>query len=535
MLLGLGGDGHLLSVFPGSRGVRLDRVGARGPGADPHRAARRAGHAATRRSVRVARARSWSSSLGAAKADIVAPASFRGPAGRARRGRASWPASATGATWIARRGRPPPRLPRMTGAATASRHPARDGPTTATPSATSGWRLAGDVRLPARHTPTRTSGAGSARSWCSKHETWVADGAGRARRRADGRCPTTWSSSCTSRPTITGTGIGSRLLALAKERRPAGLELYCFRSMTRARRFYERNGFVAVAFGDGSGQRGAPAGRAVRVAAGLSDAPSRVRARTSSPDGTPIAVFTTAGERAARSSSSTARPPTTRRSGSSARCWRERYAVHAIDRRGRGGSGDTDALRHRARVRGRRGRRRGGREPTAGRRSRSSAIRTAAGARSARRCRTGRHRGGGLLRGRADAARRAATATRRCRRARARLEAAGDRTSLLETFLRGSSAWTTRRSPPTAPTRSGRGGSRRRTRSPRARGGGAPRPPLARGARRGPPAGAPDARRRQQAGVRARDRGARRPAAERHDRRHRRARGTPPTTPIPTR
>ena len=44
---------------------------------------------------------------------------------------------------------------------------------------------------------------------------------------------------------------------------------------------------------------------------------------------------------ARRSSSSTARPPTTRRSGSSARGWPRWFTVHAIDRRGRGASGDT--------------------------------------------------------------------------------------------------------------------------------------------------------------------------------------------------
>ena len=35
------------------------------------------------------------------------------------------------------------------------------------------------------------------------------------------------------------------------------------------------------------------------------------------------------------------RPPTTRRSGSSGRCWRTSFTVHAIDRRGRGASGDA--------------------------------------------------------------------------------------------------------------------------------------------------------------------------------------------------
>jgi GNAT superfamily N-acetyltransferase len=50
-----------------------------------------------------------------------------------------------------------------------------------------------------------------------------------------------------------GLGIGSALLARAKECRPEGLELYAFQRNSRARAFYERRGFIAVAFGDGSG------------------------------------------------------------------------------------------------------------------------------------------------------------------------------------------------------------------------------------------------------------------------------------------
>ena len=55
------------------------------------------------------------------------------------------------------------------------------------------------------------------------------------------------------RPEWIGRGVGRELLDLAKRRRPDGLELYCFAANGRARRFYERNGFSAVAFGDGSG------------------------------------------------------------------------------------------------------------------------------------------------------------------------------------------------------------------------------------------------------------------------------------------
>jgi GNAT superfamily N-acetyltransferase len=54
-------------------------------------------------------------------------------------------------------------------------------------------------------------------------------------------------------PDRLGAGIGRRLLDLAKERSPGGLILYTFQVNDRARRFYERNGFVVDALGDGSG------------------------------------------------------------------------------------------------------------------------------------------------------------------------------------------------------------------------------------------------------------------------------------------
>src|ERR1700730_7180573 len=53
-------------------------------------------------------------------------------------------------------------------------------------------------------------------------------------------------------PSHQGRGIGGRLLALAKSSRPEGLRLYTFQRNERARAFYERHGFLAVKFGDGS-------------------------------------------------------------------------------------------------------------------------------------------------------------------------------------------------------------------------------------------------------------------------------------------
>ena len=59
-------------------------------------------------------------------------------------------------------------------------------------------------------------------------------------------------------PGHVGRGLGSTLLAHAKERRPAGLDLWTFQSNAGARRFYERHGFVAVAMTDGDNEEGAP-------------------------------------------------------------------------------------------------------------------------------------------------------------------------------------------------------------------------------------------------------------------------------------
>lgn len=59
-------------------------------------------------------------------------------------------------------------------------------------------------------------------------------------------------------PGRTGDGIGSALLALAKQQRPAHLGLWTFQANASARRFYERHGFVATAFTDGDNEEGAP-------------------------------------------------------------------------------------------------------------------------------------------------------------------------------------------------------------------------------------------------------------------------------------
>jgi GNAT superfamily N-acetyltransferase len=52
-------------------------------------------------------------------------------------------------------------------------------------------------------------------------------------------------------PAWQGQGIGSRLVHLAKRRRPTGLALWTFQVNEAARRFYERHGFVAAESTDG--------------------------------------------------------------------------------------------------------------------------------------------------------------------------------------------------------------------------------------------------------------------------------------------
>lgn len=59
-------------------------------------------------------------------------------------------------------------------------------------------------------------------------------------------------------PGHTGQGIGTAMVTLAKTRRPGGLQLWTFESNRRARRFYERHGFVAVGRTDGDNEEGAP-------------------------------------------------------------------------------------------------------------------------------------------------------------------------------------------------------------------------------------------------------------------------------------
>ena len=53
-------------------------------------------------------------------------------------------------------------------------------------------------------------------------------------------------------PSWMGRGLGDRLMAVARQRQPDGLQLWAFQSNAGARRFYERHGFHAVELTDGS-------------------------------------------------------------------------------------------------------------------------------------------------------------------------------------------------------------------------------------------------------------------------------------------
>jgi RimJ/RimL family protein N-acetyltransferase len=53
-------------------------------------------------------------------------------------------------------------------------------------------------------------------------------------------------------PEATGQGIGGRLVERAKARLGSPIRLYTFQPNEGARRFYERHGFEAIGFGDGS-------------------------------------------------------------------------------------------------------------------------------------------------------------------------------------------------------------------------------------------------------------------------------------------
>jgi ribosomal protein S18 acetylase RimI-like enzyme len=103
--------------------------------------------------------------------------------------------------------------------------------------------------LPDLHTDEQT------RTWIShlmvpEHEVWIA--AAHDKVVGFAALSKQWLEHLYVAPLEQGRGIGSSLLNMAKQQRPEGLRLYVFQPNVGARRFYERHGFAAVQFGDGS-------------------------------------------------------------------------------------------------------------------------------------------------------------------------------------------------------------------------------------------------------------------------------------------
>ena len=97
---------------------------------------------------------------------------------------------------------------------------------------------------------------GEVHAWVAQHllpatETWVAELGGAVVAFCSLRAG--WLDQLYVAPGHTGHGIGSRLVELAKERQPDGLQLWTFQVNIGARRFYERHGFRAVEMTDGAG------------------------------------------------------------------------------------------------------------------------------------------------------------------------------------------------------------------------------------------------------------------------------------------
>jgi pimeloyl-ACP methyl ester carboxylesterase len=133
-------------------------------------------------------------------------------------------------------------------------------------------------------------------------------------------------------PDRLGRGIGRALLDQAKAVSPDGLRLYTFQVNDRARRFYERNGFVEDWRGDGSdNEERQPDVRYVwRPASG--------RRSVTAPDGVAIAIFVRgAGPPLILVHGATADHTTWRTSGP---LLAEHHRLAEMDRRGRGASGD---------------------------------------------------------------------------------------------------------------------------------------------------------------------------------------------------
>jgi GNAT superfamily N-acetyltransferase len=120
-------------------------------------------------------------------------------------------------------------------------------------------RAAADLWLRARKAargaiPDSVHGDDEVRAWFASHvvrecELWLAEAGGALAGILvlhEG-----WVEQLYVEPALTGQGIGGRLLVVAKRESPGGLRLWTFASNLRARRFYERRGFVEERRTDG--------------------------------------------------------------------------------------------------------------------------------------------------------------------------------------------------------------------------------------------------------------------------------------------
>ena len=89
-----------------------------------------------------------------------------------------------------------------------------------------------------------------------EREVWVADDGGAVV--AVLVLDDDWINQLYVEPGHTGCGIGGQLMAVAKRQRPSALRLWAFEANVRARRFYERHGFVATGSTAGDNEEGAP-------------------------------------------------------------------------------------------------------------------------------------------------------------------------------------------------------------------------------------------------------------------------------------
>jgi 6-phosphogluconolactonase len=242
VLVGIGGDGHLLSVFPGSAALTSERIGLGIPAPshiEPH-----VERVTLNPAILGAAGQVLAVAAGEGKAGVVArilegprdPAAL--PGVLARRASATWLLDSLAAERLT--GDP-------AGEISLRRAEAADADQVGDV-----WlaAFAATYDFPHSHTEMEV------RAWLrdqivGRQETWVAverDGSVAGFMALDDHML----DQLYIRPGRTGQGLGSRFVALAKSRRADGLDLYTFQANTGARRFYERHGFRSIDFDDGA-------------------------------------------------------------------------------------------------------------------------------------------------------------------------------------------------------------------------------------------------------------------------------------------